>query len=176
VDADPEFEGVDYIVLPIIVYMDRTTLDGLGRTSCYPLYLSLANFSREVYKTQHGMVLCALLPCPVADADWPHPGWKPKSEGFKETKRFFLNWALSIIFESAHLASFRGVDIVDPNGVKRKAVPFIYCISKDLGEASSISSVRSSACISCLVPRKELACLRKACETGDPPRCEGAMW
>jgi hypothetical protein len=72
VDADPKFEGVDHIVLSIIVYMDKTTLDGLGRTSCYPLYLSLANFSWEVYNEQHGMVLCALLPCPVADADWPH--------------------------------------------------------------------------------------------------------
>jgi hypothetical protein len=48
VDAGPEFEGVDHIVLPIIVYMDKTTLDGLGCTSFYPLYLSLANFSWEV--------------------------------------------------------------------------------------------------------------------------------
>jgi hypothetical protein len=91
VDADPRFEGVDHIVLAIIVHMDKLTLDGLGRTSCYPPYLSFANFSWEVYNEQHGMVLCALLPCPVADANWPHPGWKSKSKGFKETKRFFLN-------------------------------------------------------------------------------------
>jgi hypothetical protein len=139
------------------------------------IYPSAANFSWEVYNEQHEMVMCALLPCPVADADWPHPGWKPKFKGFKETKRFFLNWALSIIFESAHLASFTGVDIVDPNGVKRKAVPFKFAISKDLGEASSISSMRSSACDSCLVPRKELACLLEACKTGYPPM-RRSMW
>jgi hypothetical protein len=91
--------------------------------------------------------------------------------GFKETKRFFLNWALSIIFESTRLASFRGVDIVNPNGVKRKAVPFMYCISKDLGEASSISSVRSSACDSCLVSRKELA---RGLRDGVPSKMRGS--
>jgi hypothetical protein len=88
VDADPEFEGVDHIVLPIIVYIDKTTLDGLGRTSCYPLYLSLANFSWEVYNEQHGMVLYALLPCAVADADWPHPGWKPNFEVLRRSNGF----------------------------------------------------------------------------------------
>jgi hypothetical protein len=64
---------------------------------------------------------------------------------------------------------------VDPDGVKRKGVPFIYVISKDLGEASSISGVRQTCCDSCLVPPNELNQLRHAVKTRYPVRSEGAM-
>ena len=175
VDGDPEFVG-PHICVPIIVYLDKTTLDGLGRTSAFPLYISVANFSWKVYNDTTGMQLAALLPCPVADAHWPEPGWKPKSEGFRETKRYFMNWALSIVFESARQASFTGFTFQDPSGVKRKAVPFIFVISKDLGEASAISSVRSSACDSCLVPNEDLPSLKKAVTDGFPRRREDDMW
>jgi hypothetical protein len=153
-----------------------TTLDGLGRTLAFPLYISVANFSWKVYNDMTGMQLAALLPCPVADADWPEPGWKPKSEGFGETKRYFMNWCLSIVFESARQASFTGFTFQDPSGVKRKAVPFIFVISKDLGEASAISSVRSSACDSCLVSKEDLPSLKKAVVDGFPRRREDDMW
>ena len=175
VDEDPKFVG-PHICVPIIVYLDKTTLDGLGRTSAFPLYISTANFSWKVYNDKSGMQLCALLPCPVADADWKQPGWKPKSEGFKETKRYFMNWCLSIIFESARQASFTGFTFQDPKGVDRKAVPFIFVISKDLGEASAISSVRASACDSCLVPSEDLPSLKEACVHGFPTRREDDMW
>jgi hypothetical protein len=140
------------------------------------LDISVANFSWKVYNDTTGMHLAALLPCPVADAHWPEPEWKPKSEGFRETKRYFMNWALSIVFESARQASFTGFTFQDPSGVKRKAVPFIFVISKDLGEASAISSVRSSACYSCLVPNEDLPSLKKAVIDGFPRRREDDMW
>jgi hypothetical protein len=122
------------------------------------------------------MQLAALLSCPVADAHWPEPGWKPKFKGFRETKRYFMNWALSIVFESARQASFTEFTFQNPSGVKRKAVPFIFVISKDLGEASAISSVRSSACDPCLVPNEDLPSLKKAVTDGFPRRREDDMW
>jgi hypothetical protein len=122
----------------------------------------------EVYNDTTGMQLAAFLLCPVADAYWPEPGWKPKSEGFRETKRYFMNWALSIVFESARQASFTGFTFKDPSNVKRKAVPFIFVISKDLGKASAISSVRSSACDSCLVPNEDLPSLKMLLQTAFP--------
>jgi hypothetical protein len=175
VDGDPGFVG-PRICVPIIVSLDKTTLDGLGRTSAFPLYISVANFSWKVYNDTTGMQLAALLPCPVADAHWPEPRWKPKSKGFRETKRYFMNLALSIVFESARQASFTGFTFRDPSGVKRKAVPFIFVIFKDLGKASAISSVRSSACDSCLVPNKDLPLLKKAVTDGFPRRREDDMW
>ena len=60
VDGDPEFVG-PHICVPIIVYLDKTTLDGLGRTSAFPLYISVANFSWKVYNDTTGMQLAALL-------------------------------------------------------------------------------------------------------------------
>lgn len=174
-DEDPKFEG-DHIIVPIIVYLDKTTLDGLGRTSCFPLYLAVGNVSWEVYNQTTGMVLAALLPCLQADSDWPHPGWKPRSEAFKETQRYFMHWALSIVFESTRLASYTGFSMKDPAGVSHNAVPFIYVISKDLGEASSISGVRSSSCDSCLVPSKELHCITHANQGGYGARLEDNMW
>jgi hypothetical protein len=47
VDGDPEFVG-PHICVPIIGYLDKTTLDGLGRTSALPLYISVAKFSWKV--------------------------------------------------------------------------------------------------------------------------------
>ena len=132
--------------------------------------------SWEVYNQTSGMVLCALLPCIKSDADWPHPGYKPRSEAFKETGRWFMHWSLSIIFESAREASFTGFEMKDPEGVVHNAVPFIHVISKDLGEASAISGVRSSACDSCLVPTDELHLLKKANQGGYAPRLEDNMW
>lgn len=175
VKEDPKFEG-DHIIVPIIVYLDKTTLDGLGRTSCFPLYIAVANVSWEVYNQTSGMVLCALLPCLKSDPDWPHPGYKPRSEAFKETQRWFMHWSLSIIFESARKASFTGFEMKDPEGVVHNAVPFIHVISKDLGEASAISGVRSSACDSCLVPTDELHFLKKANQGGYAARLEDDMW
>lgn len=174
-DEDPAFEG-DHIIVPIIVYLDKTTLDGLGKTSCYPLYIAVGNVSWEVYNQTSGMVLCALLPCLRADADWPQPGYKPRSEGFKETGRFFMHWSLSIIFESTRKASFTGFELKDPDGVAHNAVPFILVISKDLGEASAISGVRSSSCDSCLVPSNELHLISKANQGGYAARLEDEMW
>jgi hypothetical protein len=55
-------------------------------------------------------------------------------------------------------------------------VPFIFVIFKDLGKASAISSVRSSACNSCLVPNKDLPSLKKAVTDGFPRRREDDMW
>jgi hypothetical protein len=163
VDGDLTFVG-PHICVPIIVYLDKTTLDGLGRTSAFPFkYISVANFSWKVYNDTTETQLAALLPCPVADADWPEPRWKPKSDGFRETKRYLMNWSLSIVFEFARQASFTGFTFQDPSGIKRKAVPFIFVISKDLSEAAAISSVRSSACDSCLVSKKDLPSLKKGC-------------
>ena len=174
-DNDKGFVG-EHIIIPIIVYLDKTTLDGLGRVSAYPLYISLANFSWEVYNQRNGMQLCALLPSVRADADWGPPGYKPNSEGFKETRRYFMHWSLSILFESARKASFTGTAVTDPHGVHHNAVPFLFVISKDLGEASAISGVLSSFCDSCLVPRKELSLVTEANRHGYPARLEDEMW
>lgn len=174
-DNDPNFVG-EHIIIPIIVYLDKTTLDGLGRVSAFPLYIALGNFSWEVYNERNGMHLCALLPSVQADADWGQPGYKPNSEGFKETRRYFMHWALSIIFETARKASFTGTAVTDPNGVNHNAVPFLFVISKDLGEASAISGVLASFCDSCRVPRKELHLVTKANQRGYPARLEDDMW
>jgi hypothetical protein len=104
-----------------------TARHGLGRTSAFPLYISVAYFSWKVYNDTTGMQLAALLPCPVVDADWPEPGWKQKSDGFRETKRYFMSWCLSIVFESARQASFTRFTFQDPSGVKRKAVSLYLC-------------------------------------------------
>jgi hypothetical protein len=64
---------------------------------------------------------------------------------------------------------------VDSDGVKQKGVPFIYVISKDLKQASSILGVMQTCCDSCLVPPNELNQLRHAVETGYPVRTEAAM-
>jgi hypothetical protein len=82
------------------------------------------------------MELVGLLPQPEGDPDWPVEGYKPKSEGLWDTKRFFMHGSLGIMFESTRQASYTSFEFMDPDGVKRKGTPFIYVISKDLGEAS----------------------------------------
>jgi hypothetical protein len=156
-------------VIAIIVHIDKTTLDGLRKYSAFPVFISLSNYSWEVYNQKGMMELVGLLPQPEADPDWRGEGYKPKSEGLRDTKRFFMHGSLGIMFESTRQASYTGFKFVDPDGVQRKGVPFIYVISKDLGEALSISSVRGNCCDSCLVPPNELNQLRHAAET------EGAM-
>lgn len=162
-------------MIAIIVHIDKTTLDGLRKYSAFPVYISLANYSWKVYNLRSGMELVGLLPQPEADPDWPVEGYKPKSEGLRDTKRFFMHGSLGILFESTRTASYTGFDFVDPDGVTRKGVPFIYVISKDLGEAMAISGVRQTCCDSCLVPPDELNQLRHAVETGYPVRTEAAM-
>jgi hypothetical protein len=87
-----------------------------------------------------------------------------------------MNWALSIVFESARQAFFTGFTFQDPSGVKRKAVPFIFVIFKDLSKASAISSVRSSACDSCLVPNEDLPLQKYDVTDGFPRQREDDMW
>jgi hypothetical protein len=162
-------------VIVIIVHINKTTLDGLRKYSAFPVYISLANYSWDVYNLRSGMELVGLLPQLEGDPDWPVEGYKPKLEGLRDTKRFFMHGSLGIMFESIRQASYTGFEFVDPDGVKRKGVPFIYVISKDLEEASSILSVRQTCCDSCLVPPNELNQLRHAVETGYPVRTEAAM-
>jgi hypothetical protein len=128
-----------------------------------------------VYNLRSGMELVGLLLQPEGDFDWPVEGYKLKLEGLWDTKRFFMHGSLGIMFESTRQASYTGFEFVDPDGVKQKGVPFIYVVSKDLEEASSISDVRQTCCDSCLVPPNELSQLRHAVETGYPVRTEAAM-
>jgi hypothetical protein len=139
------------------------------------VYISLANYSWDVYNLRSGMELVGLLPQPEGDPDWPVEGYKPKSEGLQDTKRFFMHGSLGIMLESTRQALYTSFEFVDPDVVKRKGVPFTYVISKDLGEAPSISGVRQTCCDSCLVPPNELNQLRHAVETGYPVRTEAAM-
>jgi hypothetical protein len=133
-------------VIAFIVHIDKTTLDGLRKYSAFSVYISLANYLWYVYNLRSGMELVGLLPQP---------------EG--------------LMFDSTRQASYTGFEFVDPDGVKRKGVSFIYVISKDLGEASFILGVRQTCCDSCLVPPNELNQLRHAVETGHPFRTEAAM-
>jgi hypothetical protein len=111
-------------VIAIIVHIDKTTLDGLRKYSAFPVYISLGNYSWEVYNQKGGKELVGLLPQPEGNPDWPGEGYKPKSEGFRDTKRFYAR------FSGNHLRVCQeGFDFVDPNGVKRRGVPFIYVIS-----------------------------------------------
>jgi hypothetical protein len=128
-----------------------------------------------VYNLRSGIELVGLLPQPEGDPGWPVEGYKPKSEGLRDTKRFFMRGSLGIMFESTRQASYTGFEFVDPDGVKLKGVPFIYVISKNLGEASSILGVRQTYCDSCLVPPNELNQLRHAFETGYSVRTEEAI-
>jgi hypothetical protein len=162
-------------VIAIIVQIDKTILDGLRKYSAFPVYISLANYLWDVYNLRSGMELVGLLPQPEGDPDWPVEGYKPKSEGLRDTKKFFMHSSLGIMFESTRQASYTGFEFVDPDGVKRKGVPFIYMISNDLGEALSISSVRQTCCDSCLVASNELNQLRHAIEMGYPVRTEVGM-
>jgi hypothetical protein len=162
-------------VIAIIVHIDKTILDGLRKYSAFPVCISLANYSWDVYNLRSGMELVGLLPQPEGDPDWPVEGYKPKSEGLWDRKRFFMHSSLGILFKSTKQASYTGFEFMDPDGVKRKGVPFIYVISKDLGEASFISGVGQTCCDSCLVPPNELNQLRHAVETGYPARTEAAM-
>ncbi|GAQ92528.1 hypothetical protein KFL_010410010, partial [Klebsormidium nitens] len=175
IDVDPDFQGSDYVVLPIIIYLDKTTMDGLRRVSVFPMYVSLANFSWDFYNERGGLELDALLPQPKADPDWPQPNYKPKSDGHRDLKRHFITSSLAIVTEDARKASWKGIDFVDPHGVKRKGVPQIFCISKDLGEASTISNVKVNYCDSCLVPPDEMNRLDEALRGDYPPRLEPAM-
>ena len=174
IDADPAFQG-DYIVLPIIIYLDKTTMDGLRRVSVFPMYVSLANFSWEFYNSREGMELVALLPQPLADPHCPEPGYKPKSDAHRDLKRHFLTGALAIVTNDAREASYTGIEFKDPCGITRKGVPMIFCISKDLGEASAISNVMNNRCDSCLVPRDELHNLAGALAGEYGPRLEPEM-
>lgn len=174
IDADPDFEG-DHVVIPIIVYLDKTTLDGMGRYSAYPLYISIGNFSWEYYNEKEGMELCALLPIVSADSNWEGPGYKNGTDGFRDTKRRVQHDSMSIIFESGRKASYTGFDFIDPHGTPRKGVPQLFIIAKDLGEASAISGVKTNLCDSCHVPPKELNQLRKALGGDYAPREEERM-
>ena len=174
IDADPAYEGA-HVIIPIIVHIDKTTLDGLRKYSAFPVYIAIANYSWKTYNEQGGMVLVALLPQPEADPDWPGPGYKPDSEAFRGTKRYFMHGGLGIVFESTRLASHTGFEFVDPFGNKRKGVPLLYAISKDLGEASSISGVRSNLCDSCQVGWKEMNKLPEALAVTYPIRTEADM-
>ena len=79
------------------------------------------------------------------------------------------------MFESTRLASLCGFEFVDPFGNKRKGVPLLYAISKDLGEASSISGVRGNLCDSCQVGWKEMNKLPEALAGTYPIRTEADL-
>jgi hypothetical protein len=121
------------------------------------------------------MELVGLLPQPEGDPDWPVEGYKSKLEGLQDTKRFSMHssWGSSSNLPDRHRTP--ASNSWTRNGVKRKGVPFIYVISKDLVEALSISGVRQTCCNSCLVPSNELNQLRHAVETGYPFWTEAAM-
>jgi hypothetical protein len=155
-------------VIAIIVHIDKTTLDILEKYSSFQVYISFGNYSWKVYNQKGGMELVGLLQHQEADLDWPGKGYKQKSEGLRDTTRFFMHGSLRIMFESTRQASYTGFKFVDSDGVQRKWVLFIYVISKDLGEASSISSVRDDCYDSCLVTPNELNQLRHVVETGYP--------
>jgi hypothetical protein len=143
VDADEDFEG-DHVVIPLIIYLDKTTLDGLGRVSAFPVYLSLGNYSWDDYNSKGGIRLVGLIPNLRPDGTFEGVGWKPKSDAFKDTKRRVFNECMRLIFGSAKDAARLEFDFVDPSGVPRRGVPLPLCIVKDLGEAGVISGCKSN--------------------------------
>jgi hypothetical protein len=142
----------------------------------FPLYISVANLSWKFYNERAGMELCALLPIVEPDADWPGAGYKPGSDEHKDFKRYIQHSSLSIIMESARLASYTGFDFTDSTGVPRKGVLQIFIIQKDLGEAGHISGVKASHCDSCMVPPDRLneSCGKRS-NPGWPARTEANM-
>jgi hypothetical protein len=174
IDNDPAFEGT-HVLVPIILYLNKTTLDGLCRYSMFPLYISMANLSWEFYNERAGMKLCALLPIVEPDAKWPGAGYKSGSDEHKDLKQYIQHSSLSIVTESARLALYTGFDFTDPTGVPRKGVPQIFVIQKDLGEAGHIFGVKASHCDSCMVPPEQLNELRKGVDPGWPARTEADM-
>jgi hypothetical protein len=157
-------------VIAIIVHINKTTLDGLRKYSAFPVYISLANYSWDVYNLRSGS-WCSRRGTPTGRSR----ATSQNRRDFEIRRGFFMHGSLGIMFESTRQALYTGFEFVDADGVKRKGVPFIYVISKDLGEASSISSVRQTCCDSCLVPLNELNQLRHAVETGYPLRTEAAI-
>jgi hypothetical protein len=80
----------------------------------------VANLSWEFYNERAGMELCTLLPIVEPDADWPGAGYKPGSGEHKDLKRYIQHSSLSIVTESARLASYTGFDFTDQTGVPWK--------------------------------------------------------
>ena len=63
-------------LVPVLLGIDKTNVNVLGRMSCHPLYLSIGNLPKKVQHTysQHAYILVGYFPSPDAigtEADRP---------------------------------------------------------------------------------------------------------
>lgn len=139
-------------LLSIILYSDATTLDGFGKTSGHPVFLTFGNLPNWVRNLPESKVLLGFLP-KVQDT-----GIKT-SEAFQSMKREIYHRCFKImlwpLMEKPDALYF---------GVKGQAMTFaarISCFLADMLEADDVTATYKASnckmpCHTCMVPQNDL--------------------
>jgi hypothetical protein len=82
-------------LIPILLGIDETNVNALGRKSCYPIYLSIGNIPKKIRCTynQHAYVLVGYFPSPDAT------GMEGNRPAFTEAKKVLYHECMRTILK-----------------------------------------------------------------------------
>ena len=162
------------VVLAIMLSLDESTVDGNGRKSLIPVWLSFLNLRAKVRHKAWARQLMGYLP-KFNKARWP----KDMSHAAKqELKRQVRAEALAKMLEGINVLSLTGVKMELPgrDGVWRTmtAAPIFAYLSVDNKEAKALSHVKDAYrcmpafCVRCVGSERKTVAEQKSCIVTEP--------
>lgn len=138
-------------VVPIILSSDKTQVTTFGDKSAYPVYMTIGNLPKEIWRkpSRQGQILLAYLPTS-----------KFESVSNKAARRRLIanlfHGCMRLILEPLVKAGKDGVTMASGDGVIRRCHPLLAAYSADYMEQIVVAGINSGQCPVCMVPRKEL--------------------
>jgi hypothetical protein len=145
-------------IVPVLLAIDETHLNIIGRTKVHPVYLTIGNIPKRERRTysKHAYVVIAYLPALEGS------GSEQKTPIYAEAKNRLYHTSLSHLLESIKDASIHGRMMKGPDGMYRNCFPVIMSIAADYPEACHIGLVRQgSNCLVCMAKKKDFPNLVK---------------
>jgi len=129
-------------ILAIMIYIDGTTLDSLGRQSEYPIFLTLGNIPNWRRNSPDAKVFIGFLPHLTT-----HDSKFKESEEFRQNKRKLEQRALEYLLSP--LLKEDGIYLAI-NGIVKHFIPHLSTVLADMLEAQCICCTYKSYCTQCL--------------------------
>ncbi|TFK59084.1 hypothetical protein BDN72DRAFT_781236 [Pluteus cervinus] len=138
-------------VVPLLISTDKTTLTTIGGKPAYPMYMTAANFPKEIRRkpSRHAQVLLGYLP-----ATSLHHITCEASRRRAVSNLFHA--CVNRIMDSLKDAGRDGVELQSGDGVWRRCHPIFATFVGDYPEQLLVTCVKKGECPSCIIPWYEV--------------------
>ncbi|PIL35257.1 hypothetical protein GSI_01982 [Ganoderma sinense ZZ0214-1] len=158
--------GVEYVILPLLLWSDATLLSNFGSASLWPIYLYFGSLSKYVRGrptefAAHHLAYIPGLPDALKDFYMATYGRSPSKDTLKFCKREIFQQVWLQLLDAEFMEAYEhGILLTCGDGVIRRVFPRIFTYSADYPEKVLIAAMKPLArclCPRCLMPKDKVA-------------------